>query len=119
MIARLLPIFLASWALAGCVASPSRSIALSDHALWNSASPDNVSVELRCRGLNPSEVRAALARRYAKREARIEAVLGKREFEDYIPTGRKCSYYRGATEQYERTLKDLESRLGQMRHQRR
>ena len=99
--------------LLGAIASSTPAGSIDIKTLWNTAPHirGDVFVELRCRGLSPDAARKRIDKRYSKREASIQGVMGTPDAPEILPIGRRCPYYAGSATRYDRLLGQIELRI--------
>jgi hypothetical protein len=80
-------------------------------ALWHVGWRQAAIQELVCKGLSRSTAERYLRRRFAKREAAIERMLGQKGSPEIVLTLPPCDHFTGAVDKYRATLRILERRL--------
>jgi hypothetical protein len=84
---------------------------LDSAALWHVGWREAAKQELVCGGLSRSTAEHYLTRRFAKREAAIERMLGQKSSPEIVLTLPPCDHFKGALDKYRSTLRILERRL--------
>jgi len=84
---------------------------LSNEQLWNVWVRYGATQELMCENISRRDAERLLDQRYGAQERRIAERLGEKTAEERILTLPPCSFFRGATDRYADSLRELERRL--------
>lgn len=84
---------------------------LSNEQLWNVWVRYGAAQELMCKNISRRDAERLLDKRYGFQERRIAERLGEKTAEERILTLPPCSSFRGATDRYADSLRELENRL--------
>lgn len=84
---------------------------LSNEQLWNVWVRYGATQELICENISRRDAERVLDKRYGAQERRIAERLGEKTAEERILTLQPCSSFRGATDRYADSLRELENRL--------
>jgi hypothetical protein len=103
--------------MTGCqVSEPERPrfipiASLSNEQLWSVGVRYGAIQELMCENIARPDAERLLDQRYGAQERRIAERLGEKTAEEIILTLPPCSFFRGATDRYADSLRELGKRL--------